>query len=55
MVRVTRDPAFVSEWERVFGQQLAPVTVSAPMAERLKNDFLARAPWQDFLRQFVNK
>ena len=55
MVSVTKDPAFVSEWERVFGQQLAPVMISAQMAERLKNDFLAPAPWQDFLRRFVTK
>jgi tripartite-type tricarboxylate transporter receptor subunit TctC len=55
MARVTKDPAFIAEWERVFGQPLAPVVVSAEMAEKLKNDFLKPAPWQDFLRKFVKE
>lgn len=53
MVSVSKDPAFVADWEKIFGQKLAPVVVSADRGERLKNDFLKPAPWQDFLRKFV--
>lgn len=53
MARLTKDPAFVADWERVFGEKLAPAVVPVELVERLKNDFLKPAPWQDFLRKFV--
>ncbi|MFQ5851804.1 MAG: Bug family tripartite tricarboxylate transporter substrate binding protein [Candidatus Binatia bacterium] len=51
--QMAEDPAFVADWERIFGQKLAPVRISAEEGERLKNDFLRPAPWQEFLRKFV--
>lgn len=50
---MAKDPAFVRDWEKVFGQQLAPVLVSAKEAEELKEEFLRPAPWQDHLKKFL--
>ncbi len=55
MASLLKDRAFVRDWERVFGQELAPTAVSAELVERLKNDFMKPAPWQDFLRKFVKQ
>jgi len=50
---MAKDPAFVRDWEKVFGQQLAPVLVSAKEAQDLKEEFMRPAPWQDHLRKFM--
>lgn len=55
MSRLTEDRAFVTDWERVFGQELAPTVVPAELAEQLKNDFMKPAPWQEYLRNFVKQ
>jgi len=53
MVEVSKDPAFVAAWKKIFGQELAPVLVPAESGERLKNEFLKPTPWHDFLRKFA--
>ena len=52
--KMYRDPAFVSDWEKIFGQKLEPVLATPEQGEELKNDFLKPAPWQEFLRKFVS-
>ncbi|MFQ5918160.1 MAG: Bug family tripartite tricarboxylate transporter substrate binding protein [Candidatus Binatia bacterium] len=51
--RMARDPKFVARWERIFGQKLAPVLVPPAEGDRIKAKFMAPAPWQEYLRQFV--
>ncbi len=51
--RMEKDPAFVADWEKIFGQKLAPVLVPVKEAERLANEFLRPAPWQEFVRKLV--
>ncbi|NIO06885.1 MAG: hypothetical protein GTO40_02430 [Deltaproteobacteria bacterium] len=53
--KMAGDPAFVSDWERTYGQELAPLRVPTETAEKLKNDFLKPAPWQEDLRKFVSR
>jgi tripartite-type tricarboxylate transporter receptor subunit TctC len=53
IANMAKDPAFVRDWEKVFGQKLAPVLVSAKEAEAMKDDFMRPAPWQDHLRKFL--
>ncbi len=55
MDRMAKDPAFVSDWERTFGNELAPIRFPVKIAEVLKNNFLRPAPWQGFLRKFVQQ
>lgn len=55
MAQLADDPDFVRDWERVSGQPLDATMVPAELVERLKNDFLEPAPWQDFLRNFVKQ
>ena len=50
---MTKDPAFVRDWEKVFGQELAPVVIPTRQAETHKEEFLKPAPWQDQLRKFI--
>lgn len=51
---MAEDPAFVRDWERVFGQKLAPSRVAAKEGEELKDEFMRPAPWQDHLRKFLS-
>ncbi len=51
--RMARDPKFVSEWERIFAQKLAPVLVSPEEGDQIKTKVMAPAPWQEYLRKFV--
>ena len=51
--QMAKDPKFVSDWERVFGQELSSVLVSPEEATKLKNKYMAPAPWQDWLKKFV--
>jgi tripartite-type tricarboxylate transporter receptor subunit TctC len=54
--RVTKDPAFVADWERIMGEdEFASVAVSAELAEKLKNNFMEPAPWQEFLRAYAKE
>lgn len=50
---MTKDPAFVRDWEKVFGQPLAPALVPATQAESLKEEFMRPAQWQDHLKKFI--
>ncbi len=51
---MAKDPAFVRDWEKIFGQKLAPVLVSATEAEQVKDEFMQPAPWQESLKKFLN-
>ncbi len=51
--QMAQDPKFVADWERIFGQKLAPLLVSPKEATALKNEYMAPAPWQDWLKKFV--
>ena len=53
IARMAKDPKFVADWERVFGQKLAPVLVNPEEATKLKDQYMAPAPWQDWLKKFV--
>ena len=53
--KMAKDPAFVSAWERTYGQELAPLRVPTKTAERLKNEFVKPAAWQEKLRKFVSR
>lgn len=54
--RVTKDRAFVADWERIMGEEeFASVTISADLAENLKNNFMKPAPWQEFLRRYAKE
>lgn len=50
---MAEDQAFVREWEKIFGQKLAPMRVAAKDGEELKDEFVRPAPWQDQLRKFL--
>jgi hypothetical protein len=47
------DPAFVKDWEKVFGQEFAGARVPAVEAEKVKDEIMKPAPWQDTFKQFV--
>ena len=47
------DPAFVRDWEKVFGQEFAGARVPALEAEKVKDEFMKPAPWQDTFKKFV--
>ncbi len=51
--QMARDPGFVANWEKIFGQKLAPVLVPPEEGERIKNKYTRPSPWQAFLRKFV--
>ena len=51
--RMAKDPRFVADWERIFGQPLAPLLVSPEEGEKIKNNVMKSAPWQEYLRKFV--
>lgn len=55
IARMADAPAFVADWERVYGQELAPRRVSPELADRLTKEFLKPAPWQEFLRKLFVK
>jgi tripartite-type tricarboxylate transporter receptor subunit TctC len=50
---MAEDPAFVRDWERIFGQRLADVRVAAKEGEELKDEFMRPAPWKDHLRKLL--
>jgi len=47
------DPAFVRDWEKVFGQPFADARVPAQEAEKVKTELMKPAPWQDTFKKFV--
>jgi hypothetical protein len=53
--KMAKDPAVVSDWERTYGQKLAPLRIPSETAERLKNEFVKPAAWQEDLRKFVSR
>lgn len=53
--RMARDPAFVREWQKHMVPDLGAVRVPVEVMERLRNKFLRPAPWQEFLRSYIEK
>ncbi|NIO11115.1 MAG: hypothetical protein GTO40_25110 [Deltaproteobacteria bacterium] len=53
IARMAKDPKFVKDWERIFGQKLGPVLVSAREATKIKNEYMAPASWRTWLKKFV--
>lgn len=53
--QLAADSAFVTDWERVFGQKFVTSHVPTELAERMKQDFLKPAPWQEFVAREVVK
>ena len=51
--KMANDPGFVKDWERVFGQKLAPVLVTPEAASKIRDETMAPAEWQTHLRKFV--
>ncbi len=47
------DPAFVRDWEKVFGQEFAGALVPALEAEKVKTEIMKPAPWQKTFKEFV--
>lgn len=54
VARMAEDPDFVKDWERVFGQKLAPVLVPPEEASRIRDETMAPSEWQTHLRKFAN-
>ena len=48
-------PGFTADWERVYGQVLAPRRVSPELAEQLTKELLQPAPWQEVLKKLFSK
>ncbi len=53
--KMAKDPAFVSDWERTYGQESVLLRVPIKTAQRLKNEFVMPAAWQENLRKFVSR
>ena len=43
--RMAKDPRFVADWERIFGQPIAPLLVSPKEGEKIKNAVMKSARW----------
>jgi putative tricarboxylic transport membrane protein len=50
---MSNDPAFVKDWEKVFGQPFAGARVPALEAEKVKTEAMKPAPWQDTFKKFA--
>jgi hypothetical protein len=48
------DPAFVRDWEKIFGQKFSDARLSWQEAEKIKDNFMKPAEWQESLRKFLN-
>jgi tripartite-type tricarboxylate transporter receptor subunit TctC len=55
IVRMADSSPFAADWERVYGQTLAPHRVPAELAERLTHDLLKPAPWQAVVKKLMAK
>jgi len=53
IVSMSNDPAFVRDWEKVFGQEFAGAKVTALEAEKVKVEIMKPAPWQKTFKDFV--
>jgi cytochrome c peroxidase len=53
IVSMSNDPAFVRDWEKVFGQEFAGAKVTALEAEKVKVEIMKPAPWQKTFKEFV--
>lgn len=53
MVRVAKDPGFVSDWQRIIGPDVSAVIVPPDQAERIVAEFFTPAPWYKFFQKFV--
>ena len=53
MIRLEKDPGFLAEWEKTFGEELGAVVASVELAERVLLDYSTPAPWHEFFRRFV--
>lgn len=51
--KMSDDPAFVKDWERVLGVKFADSRVSALEAQKITNEFMKPAPWQKALKKFL--
>ena len=51
--KMAKHPGFVKEWERIFGQKLAPVIVSPEEASKILAETMAPSKWQTHLRKFA--
>lgn len=54
IAKMADDPAFVRDWEKVFGQKFSHARVSPLEAEKVKDEFMKPAEWQDSLKKFLN-
>lgn len=54
VAEMAQDPAFIREWEKVFGQKLTPVLVSPKEAEKIRDEVMQPSEWQTYLRNFAN-
>jgi tripartite-type tricarboxylate transporter receptor subunit TctC len=54
IAKMAKDPAFVKEWEKIFGQKLAPVLVKPEEAQKILDEVMKPAEWQTYLRNFAN-
>jgi tripartite-type tricarboxylate transporter receptor subunit TctC len=54
IAKMAKDPGFIKDWERVFGQELAPALVTPEEAEKLVNEVMSPSEWQTYLRKFAN-
>jgi len=51
--KMSEDPAFVKDWERVLGVKFADSRVSALEAQKITDEFMKPAPWQNELKKFL--
>ena len=54
VAKMAADPGFVADWEKVFGQKLAPVLVTPEEAEKILAETMAPTEWQAYLRKFAS-
>ena len=54
IAKMAKDPGFIKDWEKVFGQKLAPALVSPQEAEKIVNEVMGPSEWQTYLRKFAN-
>ena len=51
---MSEDPAFIRDWEKVFGQEFAGARVPALEAEKVKDEFMKPAQWQETFKKFLD-
>lgn len=54
IAKMAKDPGFIADWEKVFGQKLEPVLVSPEEAERIRDETMKPSEWQTYLRDFAS-